>query len=349
VRVKCRKPEAEGGMKEEIVWIAGALRFERSPAGKASYGRTEVAVAVRSVDVAEVEPVCTASLPDHYLDEIGFNVVSHAGAYWRPILGRWTAAEGHPDGDRALEILAGRAGDNPLHQAARSQVRQDVYIPDLPQRNDDTPERHALERSVLDAAKGVMLIGGVACRTCHEPTWVVRHVDRHDRYVVMQVDVGEPGRSPDAVWFAADRRADAESFAADLAARQGIRLVGPRGNIEFTGTTQPGFDDVAFAERRLADTYSMRNVMLAVPEPSAELLEAMTARNACESGSTEAANVSLVIRDLIAGAARTPAADVLVRRAMLVAEQMGFMRGRAIMRRDDEAALSEIEDFGRRP
>jgi len=336
-------------MREEIVWIAGALRFGRSPAGRAGYGRTEVAVTVPSVDMADVEPVCTASLPDHYLNEVGFNVVSHAAAYWRPILGRWTSAEGHPEGDRALEILAGRAEDNPLHQAARSQVRQDVYVPDLPERNDDTPERRALEATVLEAAKGIMLIGGVACRTCHEPTWVVRHVDRHDRYVVMQVDVGEPGRSPDAVWFAADRRDEAESFAADLAARQGIRLVGPRGNIEFTGTTRPWFDDVAFAERRLADLFSMRNVMLAVPEPSAELVEAMTARSACEPGSTEAADVSLVVRDLITGTAMTPAADVLVGRGALVAGQMGFMRRRAIMRRDDEAALAEIEGYGRRP
>jgi len=346
VQVQCRKPGAGAEMKEEIVWIAGALRFGRSPTGKASYGRTEIAVAVPSVDMTEVEPVCTASLPDHYLDEIGFNVVSHAGALWRPILGRWTSAEGHPDGDRALDILAGRADDNPLHLAARSQVRQDVYVPDLPQRNDDTPERRTLEHSVLEAARGVMLIGGVACRTCHEPTWVVRHVDRHDRYVVMQVDVGEPGRSPDAVWFAADRRADAESFAADLAAREGIRLVGPRGDIEFTGTTRPEFDDVALAERRLSETYSLRNVMLAVPEPSAALLEAVAARNACEPGSAEAANASLMIRDLIADTATGPAADVLVGRGMLPAEQMAFMRGRAIMRRDDEAALADIE---RRP
>jgi len=336
-------------MKEEIVWIAGALRFGRSQAGKASYGRTEIAVAVPSVDMAEVEPVCTASLPDHYLNEVGFNVVSHAGAYWRPILGRWTSVEGHPDGDRALEILAGRAEDNPLHRAAHSQVRQDVYVPDLPQRNDDTPERRALEGTVLEAARGVMLIGGVACRTCHEPTWIVRHVDLNERYVVIQVDVGEPGRSPDAVWFAADRREDAMAFAADLAERHGIRLVGPRGEIEFTGTIRPGFDDVALAERRLADAYSPRKVMLAVPDPDPALAESLVARGACAPDSPDAADAAARIGHILAGGPPNPAVDVLLRNGRLVAEQVAAMRERAIMRRDDESALAEIEGFGRRP
>lgn len=327
-------------MAEQVVWIKGCVPRDK-PKVQAPYAYVDFAVTVDEVGQDEAQPVADfrAATGWRAQDETEFRIVERDGRLWRPINVAMHHGEEVPS---AVSVLS-RKDDNPLHKAAFRLNRQnDGGSPEeIHPHHADEAMAALLGREIEEAARDVCIIGGVAHRTCEEPTWIVVPARFRTEGMLVQPFCGRPGFARDAAWFSHSRRDEALAFAGEMAAARGTEAA-LRGSLHVEASFISTFDDVGFAEERVLNAFT-RSIGPLWGTLPADLF-AMAAEAARMEGQDRPGAVALAMKvaaELSALAGR-PEVDALLSAAgMPLAQSHHFYRN-AIFSAGDETALDTL-------
>lgn len=331
-------------MQERSITVQGYVPREKPKLG------FPYAVGNFAVSVMEAEP--------RDLLEVGHVVASAAGWEANPDIrlyecdGRlWRRMRHGPlrNGQEpdAEATIANEPLDSPLFAAARRHRRQfvDIYkgardgellSPHVDIRHASQAALDMFVKKLSEAAREVMICGGVAYRTCVEPTWVVVPARRNPSTVLVQPFLADPSRSGAAAWFSHSRREGAEAFGREMAAgRNGECVV--RGEIHLTPGFQWTFDDVAYAEMRVRACFGKGALALAPVLPE-ELVSRSLSVAEGRGGIQEAMEIAEGLRAM-AGRADV---DALIEAGSAALSQLRYFQANAMFSDEDEQALGGL-------
>ena len=327
-------------MDETVVWVKGYVPTTRAKL-QYPYAEVSIPVSVRVADPSEATLAARVTTAGNRpQDAWTFDVLELDGRLWRPI--RHTPHWNEGRRPTAEEMLVRTEPDNPLAKAARRFCRQtaDTTSEEAKKAQPDPAAVETLREEMAMAADGVRIIGGVACRECAEPTWIVTPARFGDMGVLLQPFFGFPGRTGDAAWFSVGRLGHARAYAAEMAAARGCDVL-ERGGIE-TMLLAPSFDDVRFAEDRLIEAFAhaVRALDGTIPEEIMDL--AREARLAETSDRALAVSLSLRACDALAGLGDRPDVAALMEASAAARAQVSYFSRNAVFSDADDSVLDGL-------